>query len=357
MSEPRIAGPAGRPPHIALLAYDGVLGSAVAGPFDVLGGAGILWPQFRDASDGDPVFTLSTRALAPGTVECGFGLKLAITQALDDPPLPDVVIVPTFVPPTPWQERLALHPQQQALLPWLVERARAGAIMCSTSTGSLLLAQAGLLEGLEATTHWSLLERARLWFPGTRFRLDRALVASGANARIVTAGGGTCWQDLVLHLIARFAGRVVAGQTARMFTIFGRHGGQLPFAEWLPRLDHGDASVLAAQRWMNDDHRGNAGLAGAIAASGLAERTFKRRFRLATGLPPNEYLQRVRIQQARFLLETSRLGVEDVAAEVGYGDVAFFRTLFARIVGTTPAEYRRQFALPLDELESATTRR
>jgi transcriptional regulator GlxA family with amidase domain len=149
----------------------------------------------------------------------------------------------------------------------------------------------------------------------------------------------------VIQIISQEAGPLVAAQTARAYTIFGQRSGQLPFSEWQPKIDHGDSAITRAQMWIDEQYAAQDVLPGAIEASTLADRTFKRRFKAATGLPPTHYLQRVRVEEARMLLETTNMNVEAVAVHVGYFDTAFFRNLFKKFVGLKPSEYRERFSL------------
>lgn len=157
------------------------------------------------------------------------------------------------------------------------------------------------------------------------------------------AGGGTSWLDLGLYLIARSAGVEAAMQAARINLIDWHDIGQQPFARLARSRQSEDAVIGRCQEWIAEHYREPSPVAAMVRLSGLAERSFKRRFRLATGLSPLEYVHRLRLEEAKHALETTDAPIEAVAGEVGYEDAGFFSRLFRRSVGLTPAQYRRRF--------------
>jgi transcriptional regulator GlxA family with amidase domain len=230
-----------------------------------------------------------------------------------------------------------------AAVAWLKAQHVQGAIICSACTGSLMLAEAGLLDGEEATCHWAAIETMRSRYPEVRLRPERVLVASGDGHRIVTAGATASWTDLALYLVARFCGEDESRRAAKLFLFGDRSAGQLPFAARVRPRQHGDAAIAAAQSWVAD-HYGEANpVAGMTAASGLAPRTFKRRFEAATGYPPLAYTLSLRVEEAKQMLETTDAPIEAVAGEVGYAEAAAFRRVFKRATGISPHEYRKRF--------------
>jgi transcriptional regulator GlxA family with amidase domain len=177
-----------------------------------------------------------------------------------------------------------------------------------------------------------------------RLRAERILCPAGPGHRLVTGGGASSWTDLALYLIARFSGADEARRIARNFLI-GDHGdGQLPFAVMARPRQHEDAAIAAAQLWIADNYATANPVRHMAERAGLAERTFTRRFRKATGYGAVEYVQALRIEEAKQMLETTGDTTDAVAAAVGYADPVFFRRLFRRLVGVTPARYRQRFA-------------
>jgi transcriptional regulator GlxA family with amidase domain len=230
-----------------------------------------------------------------------------------------------------------------AAVAWLRAQHAQGAIICSACTGSLMLAEAGLLDGEEATCHWAATETIRHRYPEVRLRPERVLVSSGTEHRIVTAGATASWTDLALYLVARFCGEDEARRAAKLFLFGDRSAGQLPFAARVRPRQHDDAAIAAAQTWIADHYAEANPVAGMTAASGLAPRTFKRRFEAATGYAPLDYVLSLRIEEAKQMLETTDAPIDDVAAEVGYAEAAAFRRIFRRTTGISPHEYRKRF--------------
>ncbi len=334
-----------KPTTVAIVAADGVLSSAIAGPFDILSSAGYLWQVLNADPASARRFDVTVGARRKGPLRCYQGLTAVADKALEDMPAPDIAFVPTVFLPSLLEEPIGIADTWRPIVSWLAAAYTNGSLVCSNSSGALLLAEAGLLDGRAATIHWTLAERAQRKYPAIRFQPHRVLIPAGPGERIVTAGGGTCWQDLALYLIARFAGSVTAAQTAKSFTIFRKVRGQQPYAEWFPPRKHGDAAVARAQQILHRDFPSADVLSCAVAASRLSPRTFKRRFKAATGQSATDYIQHLRVKEARFRLETTNNSIEEIGARIGYRDVAFFRTLFRRLVGLTPGQYREQFGL------------
>lgn len=333
--------------RVAILAFDGVLASAVAGLHDVLSAAGRLWPALKDGSDEQGLFSVSILAVQCGQIRCDNQFYLTANESLSDD-YPDVVLVPTFIFPDRQQATFVTSEELQTLLSWLGGALASGCLICSVSNGSLLLAAAGLLDQKEAAIHWGVADRARLWFPRTDFRLDKDIQVTGPGNRIVTAGGGRCWQTLALHLIQHFGGSLMAAQTARMFTIVHTGAGQLPYDEWAPPIDHHDAPVRRVQEWLHSNyHASNTTEKSAILAA-LSVRTLKRRFKNVTGMSITEYTQRLRVQDARFRLESTSDSVGQISSDVGYEDTNFFRQVFKRYTGMTPRQFRGCFHMADD---------
>lgn len=231
-----------------------------------------------------------------------------------------------------WSEEIA----------WVHRHIESGALVCSTCSGSVLLAEAGLLDDAEAASHWSMADIFRDRYPNVRFRPERILCNSGRGGRLITTGGASAWQDLALYLIARYCGAAEAARVARLFLLGDRGHGQLPFASMTRPRQHSDAIIATVQEWLADNYATPNPVSAMVERSGLPVRSFKRRFSMATGYSPVSYVQALRIEEAKQMLETEDLAIEEISADVGYTDPTFFRRLFKRLAGVTPAEYRQR---------------
>lgn len=235
-------------------------------------------------------------------------------------------------------------PAMHALAAWMTRSHDEGTILCSVCAGAFVLAETGLLEGREVTTHWAFADSLGARFPDLTVNADRIIVDDGD---IITAGGILAWTDLGLTLVQRLLGASAMLKTARFLLIDPPRQAQRPYSSFIPKLDHGDAAIRSVQHWVQANATADCSVTILAAHASLEERTFLRRFKAATGLRPTEYVQQIRIARAREALELTRRPVEQIAWEIGYGDPSAFRKLFNRVTGLPPAEYRRRFGVTL----------
>ena len=219
-----------------------------------------------------------------------------------------------------------------------------GTLVATVCTGSLLLAESGLLDGRSCAGHWAYRELFESAYPRIHFEPGAILDLSSERDGLITAGGVTAWQDLALRLIARFCGPEQASRTAKVYLLAGHEDGQLPFSAMTRRTRTDDAVIRDCLVWIADNYATPNPVTAVAERSGLTSRTFARRFAAATGRRPIDYVHAVRIEEARLLLETGRGSVDDVGYSVGYEDPTFFRRLFKRTTGMTPSAYRRKYA-------------
>jgi transcriptional regulator GlxA family with amidase domain len=282
-----------------------------------------------------------------GAMELGNGVPLTPQATLADCPPASIVCVPEVnLPPG-----AALGEQFRDEIAWLQQRHAQGAILATACSGAMLLAEAGLLDGHDATTHWAWCPVLRERHPEVKVREQRALVVSGEGQRLVMAGGGTTWMDLALYLIARSVGADAAMQVARINLIDWHEIGQQPFARLAGSRQAGDAVIARCQAWIAEHYDEPNPVSGMVRLSGLPERSFKRRFKQATGMPPLEYVHALRLEEAKHMLESGSAPVGTIAGEVGYEDASFFSRLFRRKVSLTPAQYRKRFGAMRKGLE------
>ncbi|HLS80391.1 MAG TPA: helix-turn-helix domain-containing protein, partial [Steroidobacter sp.] len=153
----------------------------------------------------------------------------------------------------------------------------------------------------------------------------------------------TSWHDLALHVIARHVNPGEAMRIAKVYLLKWHDEGQLPYEPLVRPQPHSDAVVRACEDWLRKHFREHGAVGRAVSRSQTPERTLKRRFKAATGLSLIDYVQNLRIEEAKRLLETSRQAADEISAAVGYEDASFFRRVFKRRTGLAPAAYRRAF--------------
>jgi len=328
-----------RPISVSLVALPESTPAALYGLYEVFTSAGVAWPMLTGAPESEPLFDVKIVSPDSAMFTCAAGTPIAPHASLGEIEETDVVIVADLA--------LAADADPRGHWPivaeWIRRRHDDGAHICSVCTGSLLLADTGLLDGQDATTHWSVADLFARHFPAVKLKPERILVPTGPEHRVITSGGAASWEDLALYLIARFCGQTEAVRTAKVFLFGDRSEGQLPYmAVGRPRR-HDDAVIADSQSWIADHYASASPVARMVERAELAERTFKRRFRTATGYSPVEYVQTLRIEEAKQLLETTEEATDAVGRVIGYEDPTFFRRLFKRRTGTTPARYRRRY--------------
>lgn len=328
-----------RKPLFAILALPEASASVIYGMYDLFLSAGRDWGMIVDGVPGPGVLQPIIVATRTDTFTVVNGVRVTPEATLENIGTPDVVCVPEVAvgPHNPRDGQFAPE------IEWLRQCHADGAILASACSGALLFAEAGLLDGHDATTHWAFCDVISKRHPRIRMRPQSALVVSGEGQRMVMAGGGTSWADLALYLIARTAGVEYAMQTARVNLIDWHAVGQLPYAQLSRTRQVEDAVIARCQVWIAEHYQETAPVAAMVQLSGLPERTFKRRFQNATGLSPLEYVHTLRLEEAKHMLESGEETVESIANAVGYEDAGFFGRLFKRKVDLSPVQYRRRF--------------
>lgn len=327
--------------HVSLVAIPDAVISTLSGIYDVLNAFKIL-TRTGGAFPDRPPFLVEIVGQKPGPVPLASGLSVTATRGTDEIASTDIVIVPSILlRDNGWAK--GRYPE---IVIWLEAMHDRGAILCSACSGLFLLAETGLFDGVESTVHWGYAQPFRQAFPAVPVHPERVLVIAGARQQFVSSGASMSWHDLVLYLIARHVGATAAQGIARFFALQWHHDGLAPYIVFEGPKNHGDAAIAAAQEWLATHFSVASPVDEMIRRSDLAARTFKRRFTQATGYPPIEYVQRLRVEDAKRRLERTDAPVDEIGWQVGYEDAAFFRRLFKRLTGLSPGLYRRRFQIP-----------
>ncbi len=333
--------PSAQPLHVSLLPIPEAVISTLSGIFDVMN-AFEMMGMADGAPNGQSPFKVEIVGEKRGPLSLASRVPINVQRAVADIDRTDVIIVPSILlSPEGWTT--GRYPE---LVAWLTNMHRHGAILCSACSGLFLLAETGLFDGKGCTVHFGYAPQFSATYPGIPIHPERVLMISGDREELVTSGASMTWHDLVLYLIARYAGATAAQTVARMFALQWHQDGLAPYMVFEGRADHGDVEISAAQEWLRTHFSVASPVEEIMKLSSLPERTFKRRFTNATGLSPIAYIQRLRIEDAKRRLERTVNPIDEISWQVGYEDAAFFRRLFKRTTGLTPGAYRRRFRIP-----------
>ncbi len=320
----------------AILALEGCHASSLGGVADVLQVANAHLR--RQHGEGGARFEWHFVSLDGQPIKLSNGLRIETRRALPREYFA-VVFVPSLHYPghRAFERQLRQHAQASS---WLREQWQGGALLAANCTGTFVMAATGLLDGRVATTTWWLEQQFRSRFPAVDLQMKPVITEAD---RLVCAGASASYLLQALRIIERLAGPAVASQCARTMLIDVSQTEQTPYLPLLSGREHSDAMVHRAQQWLHE-HMAREVLMSRLAGElGVSERTMIRRFQAALGQSPLAYLQSLRIESARGLLEGGDLTVEKVAAQVGYQDTSSFSRLFRQRIGLTPGAYRARF--------------
>jgi transcriptional regulator GlxA family with amidase domain len=302
--------------HVQILLFDGVQSLDVTGPLEVFTSA--------------PGYRVTTASVGGAPVRTSSGLRLTPDRALTAPTLGTLV-----VPGGP-----GTREPQPAIVAWLREHGPAPARVMSVCTGAFLLAEAGLLDDRKATTHWQYCDSLAGRHPRVEVDPEPIFVRDG---RIATSAGVTAGIDLALALVEEDRGRDVALAIARGLVMFLRRpGGQQQFSAQLTAQTAARQPLREVQRLIADHPEADLSVPALAAVANLSPRQFTRTFTSEVGVPPGRYVDRVRLETARRLLEDAGGGVAEVARQSGYGTPEAMRRAFIQALGVAPAEYRKR---------------
>ncbi len=322
-------------PTIAILAVENCMQSSIVGPLDIFRMASLEWR--KQAPDRNPdLFELRIITVSGAPVTCFNGMSITPHGDKDDCGRPDILFIPVIY------GDLAPILSDSALMHWISTQSHQGTLICAVCAGVFLVAEAGLLNGKAATTHWHLADRFQARYPEVRLKREKMIVDEGA---IITAGGVTAYMDLSLYLTGRFGSPQLGKTLSQTLLVDPARHSQLPYTAMDLNMAHGDEVICKVQRWMQQNLAATISISHLAEMAGLGLRTFTRRFKRTTGDTPLKYLQQLRIDTARTLLETTDQGVDAITYGSGYADPSSFRRLFKRRTGLSPSAYRKRFGI------------
>jgi transcriptional regulator GlxA family with amidase domain len=319
---------------VTILFLEGGFASTAIGPMEVFRHAGVVWNLFN-GEEPAPRFRVRSASLTGKAVNCDGPLTIKTEAAISAIRKTDLI----FVTSTGLDFDTVLT-RNARLLPWLKDWHDHGASIAGVCSGVGLMAEAGLLEGKRATTHWGLADRFRQQYPTVRW-MPELMVTEDTD--LYCGGGVHAALDLSLYIVEKYCGHDIAVQCARAMLIETPRTWQAGFAIVPLRTQHRDDAIAETQEWIHENFQRDFRFEDLAGRMGMSLRNFARRFKAATGDTPLGYLQKLRIAVARRLLEHDARTVQEISSAVGYADARFFRDIFRRHTGTSPQAYRQRF--------------
>jgi transcriptional regulator GlxA family with amidase domain len=330
-----------KPFKVVIAGFDGVLGSALTGALDLFSFTGVSWQRFVN-EPVEPRFKVEIATLHKQNITCSNRLVIAPHCDLAKVSGCDLLLIPTIGDSI---DKVLVN--AQAMLPHIIRLSRQGADIASNCSGAFLLANAGLLDNREATTHWGYAEKFKHSFPNVKLNESKLVTQDG---NIFCAAGGSAFYDLGLMLIERYCGRDIAGQVAKTQVIDSRRKKQSLYANVNLYKTHHDAMVRIVQDYIEDNFAIKMSINSLCEHFNLVPRTLNRRFQASIKMRPSAYIQAVRIEQAKRLLELGETNIKSLASKVGYEDTSSFARLFKRMTLLTPKEYKdKSYELPFSK--------
>ena len=326
-------------PLVLLLAAPETSASVLYGLYDVLLSAGSVYLDMVTGSPGDELLDVRIVSADGKPFHCIGNIPVVPHNSTEEIDVADAVVVCDMYTAI-YDVPKGRYPREVS---WLKRMHNSGSLLTSVCSGSLLLAESGLLNGQQATAHWAYRDMFQRHFPDIIFRNESILCLAAESDRIVTAGGVSAWHDLSVYLIAQFCGYKTAIETAKVFLISGHSEGQSPYSVMTRPMDSPDAPISECLSWIAKNYSTTNPVEKMVQRSGLKSRTFARRFRASTGFTPIEYIQALRVEEAKQMLEADINSNDDIGVAIGYDDPVSFRRVFKRYSGLSPAAYRKKF--------------
>ncbi|MDB5127830.1 GlxA family transcriptional regulator [Mucilaginibacter sp.] len=317
--------------HVTILITNEAVLASIVDPRIIFTGVN----DFLAAAGKPPMFNVQLVGLEK-EVKLHGGLFSVHTDAvLNDVKKTDLIIIPAFG----GDMRTSIK-RNEEFLPWIVDQHYKGAEAASLCVGAFLLAATGLLDGKECSTHWRFANEFREVFPQITLVDDRIVTEQKG---LYSSGGATSYWNLLLYLIEKHAGRDMSIMAAKMFALEIDRKSQSPFIMFNGQKTHEDEPIKKAQEFIEANITEKISVEDLAIKYAIGKRHFERRFKKATNNSPLEYIQRVKIEAAKKHLESSRKNINEVMYDVGYSDTKAFRTVFKKITGLSPVEYRNKY--------------
>jgi transcriptional regulator GlxA family with amidase domain len=316
---------------ISILIPSGAVLGSIEGPRQLLSQVN----QFYKAQGAPPVFDIQLVGIVPQIPVSGGVITVHPHVLLHEAKKPDLIIIPAAD-----GDMQQILENNKAFIPWILEQYKNGAEVASLCLGAFFLASTGILNGKRCATHWAAANDFRKMFPEVNLIPEKVVTDEGG---IYSSGGAYSYLNLVLYLIEKYTNRDMAILCAKVFAIEIERDSQSPFMIFQGQKEHEDEPIKKAQEFIESNFQDKITVDQLADMFALGRRNLERRFKKATSNTVVEYIQRVKIEAAKKGFETSRKNINEVMYEVGYSDIKAFRTIFKKITGMSPLDYRNKY--------------
>ena len=317
---------------VAILGCHGTLATTVFGPMDIFNQAGRLINRVK-RSPQTPLFDVTLVSADGQPFRAANNILIQPHCGIDQIEKTDLLVIASA---TAIDRILEAHPD---LVPWIRTQYEGGAHVASVCTGVFLLAATGLLDDKSATLHWGFTRMFRDYYPQVRLDVHRMFIDHG---RLYCSAGANAGMDLSLYLVEKFCGRPAAVESAKTMVLDLGRTVQTPYSVFLA-AEPGDPVVAAVQKWVSAHYTQAIDYDRLARDQRMSRRSLERRFKKATGITPLAYVQHLRVESAKQMLEQGRHTFSEITYQVGYEDISFFRRIFIRLTGLTPTAYQHRF--------------
>ncbi|QTE38437.1 helix-turn-helix domain-containing protein [Mucilaginibacter gossypii] len=317
--------------HVAILIPNEAVLASIVDARTIFTGAN----DFLQSMRRQPVFDVQMVGISKEVKVHGGMFSVHTDILLSDLQKSDMVIIPAISGDL--QNAVNVN---RDFVPWIINQYNNGAEIASLCIGSFILASTGLLNGKECSSHWITADAFRNMFPEVKL-VDGRIVTEQQG--LYSSGGATSYWSLLLLLIEKYAGRDIAIMAAKIYALEIDRKSQSPFAMFTGQKKHEDNPIKQAQEYIENNVTEKISVEDLSSMYAIGRRHFERRFKKATNNTPVEYIQRVKIEAAKKQLESTPKNINEVMYDVGYTDAKAFRTVFKKITGLSPIDYRNKY--------------
>ncbi len=322
--------------HVSIIVpKSNVVLSSVVGPYKVFSSVNAF--LLESGKSETPFFNIDLVGIDKTTVLYDGAFSINCTATINDINKTDLIIIPAAIPQHVLQE-LEIN---YAFVPWIKQqRLLHNTEIASLCFGAFLLAETGLVDHKQCTTHWAGIELFKQRYPQIDVKPEKIVTDEEG---IYSSGGAYSFLNLLIHLVQKYCGKEAAIYVSKMFEIEIDRDNQNQFAIFKSQKNHPDALVREAQIYIENHTTEKISVEELSKKLAISNRNFIRRFKKATGNTPLEYIQRVKVETAKHALESSLQTINEVMFSIGYSDTKAFRNLFKRYTGLTPASYKQKY--------------